>query len=122
MFKLLCLLLSFPVFAQSKPTLEEYSHKLNGSLPEVYDAVTKLRMTSVENSQLVYNFLVDASLQESSWALPKVKAQVLSRVCKNSYQKNVLQKYRTSLIYRYENLKGQSLGEFLIPPEHCPSR
>lgn len=122
MLKLLCCLLSFSALAQTAPSLEQYSRKLNQSLPEVYDAVTKLRHTTVENNHIVYHFLVDATMSESSWALPKVKGQVLLSVCQNAHQKNILQNLRAGIIYRYENLKGQSLGEFLISPAHCSSR
>ena len=122
MLKLLCCLFSFTAIAQAPQSLEQYSLKLNQSLPEVYDAVTKLRQTTVENNQMVYHFLVHATLSESSWALPKVKNQVLSSVCQNAHQKNILQNLQAGIIYRYENIKGQSLGEFLISPAHCSSR
>ena len=122
MLKLLCCLISFSAFAQTSPTLEQYSHKLNQSLPEVYDPVTKLLRTTVENQQVVYHFLVDATVSESTWALPKVKSQVLSSVCQNAHQKNILKHFRAAIIYRYENVKGQSLGELLISPAYCSSR
>lgn len=119
MLNLLFLLLTFSAFAQTPLSLDEYSRKLNSSLPEVYDPVTKLQRTTVENNHLVYHFLVNASVSESNWALPKVKSKVLEGVCQNAHQKNVLQNYKAGIIYRYENLKGQSLGEFLISPSHC---
>lgn len=122
MLKLLCCLLSFSALAVVPQTLEQYSRKLNQSLPEIYDAVTKLRQTTVENNYVVYHFLVDASVSESNWALPKVKGQVLASVCQNAHQKNILQNFRAGIIYRYENVKGQSLGEFLIPAAHCSTR
>lgn len=99
--------------------LQDFSKKLNQDLPEVYDPVTKLMRTTVENDNMVYHFLVDANQKQYDWAMPKVKEQVLKSVCKNQNQKMILTQYKVGIVYRYENTKGQSLGEFLVRPEHC---
>jgi hypothetical protein len=112
--------LSLPAFAQMpKPTLEEVSQKLNQDLPEVYDPVTKLRKTTVENNHLIFNFLIDANQKEYDWAMPKVRKQVMSTICSKSRERSIFKDHNANIVYRYENVKGQSLGEFMIRPEHC---
>lgn len=112
-------MLTFNAFAQIPPTLDEVSAKINRDLPEIYDPVTKLRTTTVENNNLIFNFLIDASQKQYNWAMPKVKAQVLSNICSRGREGSVLKHHKANIVYRYENVKGQSLGEFLIRPEHC---
>lgn len=112
-------LLSTASFAQSRPTLEEVSKEMNKDLPEIYDHMTKLMRTSVENNNLKYQFLINADQKEYNWALPKVRTQILSNICKNSRQKAILKNYRANIVYSYENVKGQSLGEFMVKPDHC---
>lgn len=112
-------LLSLNALAQVPPTLEEVSSRINRDLPEIYDPVTKLRTTTVENNNLVFNFLIDASEKQYKWAMPKVKSQVMSDICSKGREGSVLKHHKASIIYRYENVKGQSLGEFIIRPEHC---
>lgn len=120
---MLFFLLSMPVLAQIPVSLEEVSSRINRDLPEIYDPVTKLRTTTVENNNLIFNFLIDASQKQYDWAMPKVKTQVLSTICSKGRERSVLKDHKANIVYRYENVKGQSLGEFLIRPEHCsPSR
>lgn len=113
------LLFALISFAEAS-TLEELSTKVNKDLPEVYDHATKLMRTTVENGSFVYHFLVGANKEEYALAFPKVRTQVMSTICKHSREKIILGKYKASIVYRYENLKGQSLGEFMIPAGHCP--
>jgi len=120
--KLAIILFTFSIsaFAQMpRPTLEEASNTMNKDLPEVYDHVTKLRKTTVENNNLIFNFLVDANQKEYDWAMPKVRKQVMSTICSKSRERNVFKVHNANIVYRYENVKGQSLGEFMIRPEHC---
>jgi len=105
-------------FAMASP-LDELSVKLNKDLPEVYDHATKLMRTTVENGSFVYQFIVGANKEEYAFAIPKVRTQVMSTVCKHAREKSILEKYKASIVYRYENVKGQSLGEFMIPAGHC---
>lgn len=118
MMKLLVIIL-FSVSFDACASLKETSATINKDLPEVYDPVTKLVTTTVENNNLVYNFIVNANQGEFDWALPKVKAQVLKTICRSSRERKVLKSLKSNVVYRYENVKGQSLGEFLIRPEHC---
>lgn len=111
-------ILSMLLFAN----LEEYSVKINKDLPEKYDSITKLRKTTVENNNLIYNFLVDADQGEFDWAMPKVKSQVMSTICTKGRDKTALHQYNANIVYRYENVKGQALGEFMVRPEHCPKK
>ncbi len=111
--------LAIILFTLSLPTLEETSNKLNKDLPEVYDPVTKLRTTTVENNNIIYNFLVDANQKEYDWAMPKVRNQVMSTICSKSRERTILKGHKANIVYRYENVKGQSLGEFMIKPEQC---
>jgi hypothetical protein len=120
--KWIILFFTFSAFAQIPQSLEETSSKINRDLPEVYDHITKLRSTTAENNNLVYNFLVDVNQKEYQWAMPKVKAQVLSTICSKGRERMVLHVHNANIVYRYENVKGQSLGEFMIRPEHCPKR
>jgi len=111
---------SIMVFAQApQSSLEEVSNKLNTDLPEVYDPVTKLRTTTVENNNLIFNFLIDANQKEYDWAMPKVRKQVMSTICSKSRERSVFKTHNANIVYRYENVKGQSLGEFMISPDHC---
>lgn len=103
----------------SAGVLEEISGKVNKDLPEVYDHATKLMRTTVENGYFVYQFLVDANKEEFAAAVPKVRAQVMSTICRHSRERTILIQHRSSIVYRYENGKGQSLGEFMIPRDHC---
>jgi hypothetical protein len=120
--KFYLLILLLPIFASAQGpglSLEEVSEKLNKDLPEVYDPVTKLRKTTVENNNLIFNFLIDANQKEYNWAMPKVKTQVMSTICSKSRERLVFKNHNANIVYRYENVKGQSLGEFMIRPEHC---
>ncbi|WPU66649.1 hypothetical protein [Peredibacter starrii] len=92
---------------------------MNKELPEIYDHMTKLMRTSVENNNFKYQFLINADQKEYNWALPKVRSQILSNICKNSRQKAILKNYSANIVYSYENVKGQSLGEFMVKPDHC---
>lgn len=117
------ILLLLPLGSRGQtPDLEEISAKVNKTLPKVYDPVTKLKTTTVENNQLVYHFLVDADQAQFNSAFPKVKRQVLKTICSESQEKLILAKYQRNIIYSYENLKGQSLGRFLIAHEHCGAK
>ena len=78
--------------------------------------------TTVENNNVIYHFLVNATQKENDWVMPKVKERVLLTICSNKNQKHILTSYRANVVYRYENVKGQFLGEFLIPPERCYSK
>lgn len=112
-------LLSTVSFGQTRPTLEEISKEMNKDLPEIYDHMTKLMRTSVENNNIKYQFLINADQKEYNWALPKVRTQVLNNICKNSRQRTILKNYQANIVYSYENVKGQSLGEFMVRPDHC---
>lgn len=107
-------------FAQpQRKSLEEISTEMNKALPEVYDQVTKLMRTTVENNNINYHFLIDADKKDFAWALPKVRSQILSNVCKNVRQKTILTSYRANIVYSYENVKGQALGEFMVKTDQC---
>ena len=111
------------LFAQiGRITLYEVSNKINQNLPEIYDPVTKLQRTTVENNNLIYHFLIDAGQKEYDWALPKVKTQILSNVCTNQNQNSILSEHQANIIFRYENTKGQSLGQFMVQAGHCKKR
>lgn len=103
----------------NRPTLNDLSQKMNKELPEVWDHVTKLMSTTVENNNFYYHFKLNATQAEYDKFMPKVKAQVLSSVCSKAREKVLLRDYRANLIYRYESVKGISLGEFMIKAEHC---
>lgn len=116
----LSLMLMTSVMAQPvRPNLKEVSSEVNKSLPEIYDPVTKLISTTVENKNFKYHFIVDATDKEFKWALPKVKAQILKTICSKSTERSVLKVHKANIVYSYENVKGQSLGEFMVRPEHC---
>jgi hypothetical protein len=116
----LTLVLSINVYAQNKKTtLKEFSEKTNKTLPEIYDPVTKLISTSVENNNLSYHFVLSASREEFNLALPKVRFQILKSICSSSREKMILEEYKANLIYRYESIKGESLGEFMVKSEYC---
>lgn len=116
--KLLSLMMLFLTFS-ANASLREEASRINKDLPEIYDPVTKLVTTTVENNNLIFNFIVDASQGEFDWALPKVKSQVLKTICRSTRERKVLRELKSNVVYRYENAKGQSLGEFLVRPEHC---
>ncbi len=103
----------------SASSLEELSRNANKDLPEVYDHATKLMRTTVENGNFVSHFLVRASQEGYAIAIPKVRSQVMTTVCKHTREKVILGKHSANLLYRYENEKGQSLGEFMIPAGFC---
>lgn len=100
-------------------TLEEVSLKVNKDLPEIYDHATKLMRTTVENGSFVYHFIVGANKEQYAFAMPKVRTQVMSTVCQHAREKKILGDHNANVVYRYENEKGQSLGEFMIPAGHC---
>lgn len=116
--KLLIITILFASLAHAE-TLEDYSREMNKSLPEVYDPVTKLMRTTVENNNFKYHFLLDANHAEYAWALPKVKAQILKTICSKNSEKKILKGFKGNIVYSYENVKGQSLGEFMVKPDHC---
>lgn len=118
MMKLLLIFLLSTSFTYAE-TLEDYSREMNKTLPEVYDPVTKLMRTTVENNNFKYHFLLNANHAEYAWALPKVKAQILKKICSKSSEKKILKGFKSSIVYSYENVKGQSLGEFMVKPDHC---
>jgi hypothetical protein len=112
--------LAMASFAQvERKSLQEYAVQVNKDLPEVYDSITKLMSATVVNNNLEYRFIVNADQKEFDGALPKVKNQVLKTVCSAKRDRTVLVSYKAGLVYRYENLKGLTLGEFFIRPEHC---
>lgn len=116
----LTLLFLSQVSAQnSRPSLTEFSNEVNKSLPEVYDSVTKLMKTTVENNNFKYNFIIDADQKEYAFAMPKVREQILKTICSKRTEKTILKSYRAHIIYSYENVKGQSLGEFMVRPDYC---
>jgi hypothetical protein len=100
--------------------LAEISAHMNKSLPEVYDPVTKLISTSVENNNFKYHFVLKANFKEYSWALPKVRARILETVCSKTRERMLLKQHRANLVYSYENVEGQLLGQFMVKPEQCP--
>ncbi len=102
-----------------KDNLEAYSRNINKSLPEVFDHATKLMRTRAENNHLNFDFIVRADKEEFAFAFPKVRSQVLGSICKKSRERTALQRYQASVVYRYENEKGQTLGEFMVKPNHC---
>lgn len=117
---LFLMLLPFLVHAQAgRTSLKDLSSQINKSLPEVIDRMTKIQRTTVENNNVVYHVLVDASHKEYDFTIDKVKNQVLKGACKNRWQKSILKDHKTNIVYRYENTKGQSLGQFMIKPEQC---
>lgn len=102
--------------------LKAYSEEINRTLPVVYDRITKLKTTTVENNDLSYHFLIDVTEKEFEETVPKVKGQVLGSICSRSQERIVFQQYKANIIYRYENVKGQSLGEFMVRPDHCSKK
>lgn len=119
-YLMLLVLLSLHAYSSPQSTsLEDVSRKVNVTLPEVYDSITKLVTTSVENQNFKYHFLVDATEKEFLKALPKVKTQVLKSICKNSITRSILKDHKANIVYSYENTKGQSLGQFMVKPGHC---
>lgn len=105
-----------------KVDLRSVSEKINLTLPESFDAVTKLMKTTAENNYLINHFIIDASQKEYDWAMPKVKSQVMSTICTKAREKMILKQLKANIVYRYENTKGQSLGEFMVKPEDCAGK
>lgn len=124
--KLILFLLAFTVVSASArtkiPNLKEYSDFINRSLPEVYDHATKLMKTSVENDNITYHFMLRATEQEYSFAFPKVKEQILKTICSRKQESYILTYLKANIVYRYEDEKGKSLGQFMVRPEHCSKR
>lgn len=100
-------------------SLEELSRSVNKDLPEVYDPVTKLMRTTVENNYFKYHFIVAATKVEFEGAIPKVKAQILKTICSHRREKMILSGHKAPILYSYENVQGQSLGEFVVSPGFC---
>jgi hypothetical protein len=106
-------------FASEKVTLIEFSRMHNKELPQVYDPITKLVRTSVENNNLTYHFIVIAKKEEFDSSFPKVKQQVLKTVCSRPREKQVVKSYNANIIYSYENEKGMFLNQFMIKAGFC---
>lgn len=102
-----------------KESLKDISAHLNKQLPEVYDHVTKLISTSVDNKNFSYHFILDASPEEYAFAFPKVKSQILSTICTKVREASILKDHKANIVYRYEGLKGNTLGQFMVQPDHC---
>lgn len=113
---ILFLLLICSAHAQN---LEEFSQKLNKELPQNYDHITRLQRTTVENNNFYYHFIVGVTQEEHDRVNPKVKAQILKTICSKPREKALLKNYKANIVYKYENDKGQSLGEFMVKPDHC---
>ena len=80
--KILLFLMALHSIAQSTNTeIQAYSLKINKTLPEVYDHVTKLISTTVENNNFYYHFHLKATRKEFTEAKPKAQAQILKTVC-----------------------------------------
>lgn len=116
---LFLLLLTSAAMAQTKTGLEEMSAKINRELPENWDSVTRLMKTTVVNNNVYYHFILRADQVEFDQALPKVKQQVLSSICRKSRELSILRTYKANIVYKYESEKGPYLGEFMIKPEYC---
>lgn len=113
-------IISLGTWAQnSKPSLKEVSAHMNKTLPEIFDPVTKLISTSVENNNFKYHFILNANDTEYAWAMPKVKSKILDSICKQSRERNLLLNHKANIIYSYENVQGHLLGEFMIKADHC---
>lgn len=113
------LIIFFPLLAHAE-TLKDISDKWNKDLPQKFDHITKLQKTTVENNNFIFHFIVDAKQFEFDTALPKVKQQITGPICSKPREKHLLQVQRAHLVYRYESVRGLSLGEFMVRPEHCP--
>lgn len=101
------------------PSLEEVSEKVNMNLPEIYDPITKLIKTSIINNTFYYHFLLGATRAEYKQAESKVRGQILKTICSKSTEKLILLKHKANIVYQYETPHGESLGQFMIKPEHC---
>lgn len=112
----LILLMSTAVYSE---TLKDLSDRLNKELPETYDPVTKLMRTTAQDNHLYYHFKLIAEQSEFNWAMPKVKAQVLKTICSRKVERQVLRQMKASIVYRYVSVRGLSLGEFMVTPQHC---
>lgn len=111
--------LVFLLLPAQAETLLTYSEHINKSLPEVYDHATKLLRTRVVNNALTFDFIVDATKEEFALAFPKVRSQVMRTICRETREGTALKKYQANILYRYESVKGQELGEFMVKPSHC---
>lgn len=100
-------------------TLMDISQKVNKDLPVIYDSVTKLTRTTVENDYFIYHYLVDGNKPEFDRALPMVKGRITKSICTDRVTKTILVDLKKSIVYRYENPKGISLGQFMVSPDHC---
>lgn len=100
-------------------TLMDISQKVNKDLPRVYDSVTKVMRTTVENDYFIYHYIVDGSKLEFDRALPMVKSNITKSICKDEPTRTVLVHLKKSVVYRYESPKGISLGQFMVSPSHC---
>lgn len=100
-------------------SLKDISDKWNKDLPEKFDSITKLQKTTTENNNFIHHFIVDANQFEFDTALPKVKQQIMSSICSKPREKHLLNVQKANLVYRYESIRGLSLGEFMVRPEHC---
>ncbi len=100
-------------------TLMDISQKVNKNLPVIYDSVTKLTRTTVENDYFVYHYLVDGTKEEFDRALPMVKGNITKTICRDNPNRTILVDLKKSIVYRYESPKGISLGQFMVSPSHC---
>jgi hypothetical protein len=103
----------------TSPSLEEVSEKVNKKLPEIYDPITKLIKTSIINNSFYYHFLVGATRLEYKQAESKVRAQIKKTICSKSFERAILLEHKANIVYQYETPNGESLGQFMIKPEHC---
>lgn len=112
------LIIFLPLFASAE-SLKDISDKWNKDLPEKFDSITKLQKTTTLNNNFIFNFIVDANQFEFDTALPKVKQQIMATICSKPREKHLLKNLKSNLVYRYESVRGLSLGEFMVRPEHC---
>lgn len=103
----------------SRPSLEEVSVKVNKKLPKKYDHITKLIKTSITNNVFYYHFLVGATREEYKQAEPLVRTQILKTICSKTPERTILLKHKANIVFQYETPNGESLGQFMVKPEHC---
>lgn len=116
------LFLLLPFLVQAQPirlSLQDVSTQINKSLPEIIDPVTRIQRTTVENNHVVYHVLVNATHKEYAFAIDKVKSQVFKNICQNKWSVTILKTHKAEIVYRYENQKGQLLGQFMVRSGHC---
>jgi len=71
-------LLTLNAYAQAPtPDLKEFSAVINKDLPEVYDHATKLMSSTLEKKYFNYHFILNATREVYSWAMPKVQCKFL---------------------------------------------